>query len=278
MAEVESVFSKLGAAARRRDVLSAGVSERALIAAVRAGRLIAPARGIYALPTASALDLHLAKNHAVPGCHSAAIALGLWTVNAPLQPHVAAAHGRPIEGCVVHRHAGPLTVLDIVGQCVRCLPDVEALVVMESAVVLKKCLLSEFRQAFGGRAHARARRLLGMVDPQSMSAVETSARYWLRLAGYNVQAQYSVRGMGHLDLMIDGVLGIELESDQYHNDAAAFGEDLRRGNALVIRGIPTLRIRGSIALWKPDLMLDWVRQALETMQSAQPHMRRGRTN
>ncbi|MBG0738314.1 hypothetical protein IV500_02560 [Paeniglutamicibacter antarcticus] len=268
MKNVEAVLAALGNAACRRDIISAGISQHALLTAVRAGAIHAVARGVYALPAATGMELHLAKNHVVPGCISAAVALGLWTISVPAQPHVAAAHGRKVVGCVVHRHAGPLTVTDIVGQCVRCLPEVEALVVMESAVVLRKCSLGQLRLAFEGRGASTARRIMDTLDPQSMSAVETSARYWLRRAGYNVQAQYAVRGMGHLDLMIDGVLGIEIESEQYHNNAAAFAEDLRRGNVLVIRGIPTLRIGGSIALWKPELMLKSVAQALETIKAA----------
>ncbi len=268
MKNVELVLAELGNAACRRDILGAGVSQRALLSAVRAGRISAVARGIYARPDATTMEVHLAKNHVVPGCISAAIALGLWSSSVPAQPHVAAAHGRPVADCVVHRHAGPLTVADIVGQCVRCLPEVDALMVMESAVVLKKCPLGELRVAFAGRGGSKARRIMDMLDPQSMSAVETTARYWLRRAGYNVQTQYAVRGMGHLDLMIDGVLGIEIESDQYHNNAAAFAEDLRRGNVLVIRGIPTLRIRGSIALWQPELLLKWVAQALAAIKAA----------
>lgn len=268
MKNVEAVLAELGNAACRRDIISAGISQRALMTAVRARGIRAVARGVYALPAATTMELHLAKNHVVPGCISAAVALGLWSISAPAQPHVAAAHGREVVGCVVHRHAGPLNVTDIVGQCVRCLPEVEALVVMESAVVLKKCPLAELRLAFEGRGASKARRIMNMLDPQSMSAVETSARYWLRRAGYNVQTQYAVRGMGHLDLMVDGILGIEIESDQYHNNVAAFAEDLRRGNILVIRGIPTLRIRGSIALWTPELMLKWVAQALEAIKAA----------
>ncbi len=195
--------------------------------------------------------------------------LGLWCIKEPPVPHIATAHGRAVPGCVVHRHRGPLGIIDVVRQCVRCGTELQALAAVESAVVLKKASLGELREAFAGRGGTAGRRILGQLDPQSMSVIETAARYYLRKAGYNVQSQVAVRGMGHLDLMVEGILGIELDSDQYHNNPTAFGEDLRRGNVLVIRGVPTLRITGAVVLFHPEVMLEWVREALATHRSAQ---------
>lgn len=251
------------------DLLAAGISRRRVAAAVSDGAVVLAARGVYALPDAGPLALHLARNQSVKACFSAAAALGLWCIKEPETPHVAAAHGRPVPGCVVHRHRGPLTLVDLLRQCVRCGTEVEALAVLESAVVLKKASISTLRDAFPGRGGAAGRHILGMVDPQSMSIIETVARYHLLRTGYNVHSQVAVRGMGHLDLLVEGILGIELDGEAHHNNASAFAEDLRRGNVLVIRGIPTLRIPGSVVLFHPETMLEWVREALKTYRPAQ---------
>ncbi|WP_427016712.1 endonuclease domain-containing protein [Pseudarthrobacter sp. P1] len=265
-----SVLQSLGAAARRMDLLAAGVSRRRLAAAVAEGRVVLAGHGVYyALPGADPMAIHLATHQGVKACFSVAAARGLWCIRDPETPHIAVAHGRSVPGCVVHRHKGPLGLLDVLRQCIRCGTEVEALAVVESAVVLKETSISTLRAAFTGLGGAAGRRILDMLDPQSMSIIETVARYHLRRAGYSVHSQVAVRGMGHLDLMVEGILGIELDGEAYHNNAKAFEEDLRRGNVLVIRGIPTLRITGAMVLFHPEVMLGWVRAALETYRSAQ---------
>ena len=91
-------------------------------------------RGVYALPGAEPWLVHAARHHAVPGCVTAAFTAGLWAVKRPDKPHLAARHGQPVEGCVVHRSGLPLTHLDIVCQSLRCLPPLEGLAIAESAV------------------------------------------------------------------------------------------------------------------------------------------------
>lgn len=265
---VEAVLASLGKAARRKELLIHGITDWGLKQAVESGAVRQSARGVFALPDASELDVHLADNQAWLDCFSRAEQMGLWVLNIPQQPHVATAHGRPVAGCFVHRIRGRLTIWDVLRHCVQCGCDVEALCVLESAVVLKKCTISQLRRVFTRRKDGRARRLIDRIDPQSMSIAETCGRYHLQEAGYNVQGQASIRGMGHLDALIEGVLGVEIDGKEYHNDPKAWEEDLRRGNVLTVRGVPTLHIKASTAMYFPDVLLDWVRQALVTIASA----------
>ncbi|RAN77950.1 hypothetical protein B5P43_18105 [Bacillus sp. SRB_336] len=108
---------------------------------------------------------------------------------------------------------------------------------------------------------------MAMIDPQSQSIVEPVARYYLKSVGYNVQGQAAVRGVGHLDLLVEGVLGVETDGEQYHNTPKGWAEDLRRDNLLVIEGIWKLRIPAAVVLYNPELMLHWVRQALDRIES-----------
>ena len=78
------------------------------------------------------------------------------------------------------------------------------------------------------------------IVPQSQSLIECLARFLLRRAGFHVESQVNVPGMGHLDLMVDGRLGIETDGAGFHMDRTSFEEDRRRWNVTTRRGIPTL--------------------------------------
>ncbi|PYG99249.1 hypothetical protein CVV67_16120 [Arthrobacter stackebrandtii] len=110
-----------------------------------------------------------------------------------------------------------------------------------------------------------------MIDPQSMSIAETCSRYHLRRAGYNVQGQAYVRNAGHLDLLIDGILGLEIDGEKYHNDPRAWKEDLQRDTMYVLEGMWRLRIPADVALYHPEVLLAWVEQALARIRSGQRH-------
>ncbi|WP_287928615.1 hypothetical protein [Arthrobacter sp.] len=263
----ENAIRAFGTVARRKDLLSRGCTAWDLKQALAGGSIRSVARGYFALPEADPLDLRLARHQARRTCFTKAEELGLWVIRPKTEPHVAVAHGRPVPGCVVHRVKGELTLMDVLRQCVRCGTQVEALAVLESAVVLKKCTIGQLRSAFSGRSGAPGQAIVAMIDPQSQSIVEPVARYYLKSAGYNVQGQAAARGVGHLDLLVEGVLGVETDGEQYHNTPNGWAEDLRRDKLLVSEGIWKLRIPAAVVLYNPELMLRWVRQALDRIES-----------
>lgn len=264
---VVAEIALFGNVARRKDLLARGSTDWKIAVAEREGLVTRVARGYLALPGADPLDIRLAKYQARRTCLTKADQLGLWIIESPSKPHVAAAHGRPVPGCVVHKVSGEQTLMDILRQCVQCGTAVEALAALESAVVLKKCTIPQLRAAFPGRSGAKGRAVIEMIDPQSMSIIETVARYYLRREGYNVQSQYHVKGMGHVVLLIEGVLGLETDGEKFHNTPTGWADDLVRNNLLIIQGLPCLRVSPQMVLQRPELLLDWVRQALETTTS-----------
>lgn len=191
--------------------------------------------------------------------------MGLWVVGAPSKTHVASASGRPIPGCVVHKVSGDQTLMDVLRQCVQCGTEAEALTVLESAVVLKQRTIPQLRAAFLGRSGAKGRAIIDMIDPQSMSILETLARYYLRREGYNVVSQFHVKSVGHVDLLIEGLLGLETDGAAYHDNPTGWADDLVRNNMMMIEGLPCLRVSAQMLFQRPDLLLDWVRQALATV-------------
>ncbi|NVM99274.1 endonuclease domain-containing protein [Arthrobacter sp. SDTb3-6] len=263
---LEAVISGYGTVARRKDLTAAGFSAWQLSQAQLEGRIKMVAPGCFGLPNADPMDVLLAKKRGRRSCLSKARQLGLWVISEPERLHIAVAHGHPVPGCIVHRVRGRQTLMDILHQCVKCGSEVEALCVLESAIVLKKCTFAQLRQSFSGREDGAGRAIIGMIDPQAQSIVETIGRYYLRKAGFNVQAQFFVRGVGHLDLLVDGILGVETDGETYHNTQEGWTEDLRRDNLLVVNGVWCLRIPARMVLEEPELMMKWVRQALEKIE------------
>lgn len=248
--------------ARRTDLVAAGFTAWDLVQAQEMDVVSKIAPGYYALPDAAPVDVWLAQHQARRTCLSKVADLGLWLLHEPPQLHVAAAHGNRIPGCVVHRAQGGQTLMDVLRQCVHCGSELEALVLLESAVVNKECTVLQLRREFVRRQDTAARAIVAMLDPQSMSITETCGRYHLKKAGYNVQGQAYIRTAGHLDLLVDGVLGIETDGEKYHHDPKQWKEDLRKDTMYVLEGIWRLRIPAAVVMYRPELMLGWVKQAL----------------
>lgn len=264
---VVAEIQRFGKVARRKDLLARGCTDWGLQQAVNSGMIIKVERGYFALPGADPMDIRLAHFQARRTCLSRAKQLGLWLIQEPALTHVAAAHGNAIAGCVVHRVSGPQTIMDILRQCIRCGSELDGLLVLESAVALKLCTIPALRAEFSRTGDARARAVIAMLDPQSMSIVETIARYYLRQAGYNVQSQYYQQGVGRLDLWIDGLLGLETDGAAYHDNPDGWATDLVRDTLLTIKGMWHLRVSARVVLERPDLMLEWVSQAMDRINA-----------
>ncbi|MEV8182591.1 hypothetical protein [Specibacter sp. NPDC078692] len=264
---LERAMTVRGGVARRKDLVAAGFTAWDLAQAQTMEVVSKVASGYYALSDASPVDVWLAQHQARRTCLSKVADLGLWLLKKPEQIHVAAAHGNKIPGFVVHRAKGGQTLMDILRQCVCCGSELEALVVLESAVVDKQCTIADLRDEFVRRRDTAGRAIVAMIDPQSMSITETCGRYHLKGAGYNVQGQAYIRSAGHLDLLVDGVLGIETDGEKYHNDPRQWKEDLRKDTMYVLEGVWRLRIPAAVVMYQPELMLSWVKQALAMIAS-----------
>lgn len=265
---VAAAISQFGNVARLRELLALGISTRQIRGAVEQGTVVQVARGHYGLPGVSSLEIHLARYQARRTCLSRVSELGLWQLHEPEKVHVAAAHGRPIPGCVVHKRPAGQTLMGILRECVACGSELEGLITLESAVVAKMCTIFDLQVEFARRGDKAARAIVEMIDPQSMAITETVGRYHLRKAGHNVQGQAYVRNAGHLDLLVDGVLGVEVDGREFHDTENGWREDLRRDTMYVLRGVWRLRIPAEVVLYHPEILLAWVSQALAMIRSA----------
>lgn len=267
MVKINEVMSNYDGVARAKHLAAAGVSGYQLRAALSDGAVARVSRGVYAVPGADPQLAAIRSLPAEPACVSAAHFGGLWVLQAPQQPHVALTHSRSYPGFVCHRGAAP-SLLDTVVQSLRCLPELEGLVIAESAVVLKGLPLPALRERLGGRNDARERRIVASIVPQSQSVIECLARFLLRRAGFHVESQVNIPGMGHLDLMVDGRLGIETDGAGFHMDRSSFEEDRRRWNVTTRMGVPTLVVTYPLLRYRPQEFIAMVRQALNRLSAA----------
>lgn len=268
MVKINEVMSTFDGVARAKHLAAAGVSGFQLRTALADGAVTRVARGVYALPDADPVLVSIRSLPAEPACVSAAHFGGLWVLDMPQQPHVGLTHSRSYPGFVCHRAVAPPTLLDTVVQSLRCLPELDGLVIAESAVAIKGLPLSSLRLRLAGRNDARERAIAAAIVPQSQSVIECLARFTLRRAGFHVESQVNIRGMGHLDLMVDGRLGIETDGAGFHMDRRSFEEDRRRWNVTTRLGVPTLVVTYPLLKYRPEEFIAMVRDALNRLSVA----------
>lgn len=146
----------------------------------------------------------------------------------------------------------PVPRLDLVlKHAVRCLPTVDAAVLLESAVHRKRMTLSAARALVEGLP-ARFRRPLSRIRADAESGTETTVRWWLESRGVGVRAQARFPGQSRrMDLLVGRSLVVECDSRQFHDDPTGYDEDRRRDLYLVAMGYQVVRLT-----WE-QVFLDW---------------------
>lgn len=92
-------------------------------------------------------------------------------------------------------------------------------------------------------APRRVRRLRKRVNRKADSGLETIIRLACEAAGWRVDVQVYVIGVGRVDLLIDGWLVIELDGSQWHDNDHSRDDDGRRDAELTLLGFRYHRFR-----------------------------------
>jgi very-short-patch-repair endonuclease len=221
------------------------------------------------LPDLSGDQLTALRVGGVLSCASAAVVLGLDLLDDPGPPHVTVPRRTAVRQeppTVFHRRdvpteASTTTLPRTAADCSRCLPPTPALVVVESAL-RKGASISEIEACLWGRGSGAARALVRRADPRSGSSGETVARIAIEDAGFNVQSQVHVPGVGWVDIIVEGRVVVEIDGLAYHGDARQFAADRRRDAALVAMGYLVLRFTWVDAVRRPEYVVAMVRQAV----------------
>lgn len=234
------------------DLRRAGMSRRAIDAALRSGALIRIRRGVYARPDACSPRTMASAHGGVLACVSAARHAGLWVLAAADEVHVwMRANGRRRHsdgcGCIPHWDAGaptgafaPPSVPRILAQILRCRGVEEFFVVLESAR-RHRLINARGLRWLADRVGPDGREALRLSRSDADSGLESLFRWRLRHLDVPVRTQLAVFAVGRVDVLIGDRLLVEVDGIENHDDATHRHKDLVRDANAVTWGYVTLR-------------------------------------
>jgi len=243
-----------GGAARWTALIAAGVSRRALAGAVASGRVVRRLLGTYALPEAPEAVWLAAAFHAQLTCVSLCAAKGLPLVRRPSTVHllVPAERGlspfdtRPTRRVTLHRSnsalaaadANPVAAaIDLASQCV----DRYGQIALVDAALRSRAMRPGEIRLFSQADPERRQWLIDHSDEEAQSLMETFARVTLTEAGFSVRPQVVVGPRGHRDLLVEGVVVVELDGWETHGKKDRFIDDRRLDRLTIHAGKVPLR-------------------------------------
>jgi hypothetical protein len=265
-----SPLCNLGHVATRRDLETAGLVRREVDQLAKLDTVIRPRKGLYIcghLADAERIAAHVGarldcvtvlKRHKIWVGHSAGLHLRMPSDSgAPARARLAAvlrrfaSAGFGLLGAsriTVHWSSGTaaelgarleVPVMDALRQAMRCLPPDDVVAALESALHLKEISEPELERLIREAPH-RMQTMLAQVTPGAQSGYETKARLGFQRLGHRVEIQVPVPRVGHLDIVIDGVVALEVDGKATHADT--FEEDRRRDLGTELAGLRSLRI------------------------------------
>ncbi|MDZ5622268.1 DUF559 domain-containing protein [Nocardioides sp. HM23] len=205
---------------------------------------------------------------------SAALHHGWAVKHIPDKPHVSFRRNRkltPAQARLVGPHRHELTREDVVDgivttkevtltQCLRSLPDDEALVVADSAARAGDlAVLARVGATASGRGAARIRAKVAEARADAANAFESVLRSVANtVSGLKVEPQRLITSVApwvRPDL-VDDDLKIVLEADsfEWHGDRAALRRDARRYDLLVVDGWMVLRFAWEDVMFDQDFV------------------------
>jgi very-short-patch-repair endonuclease len=261
-------LKRVGSAARTSTVRQAGFSDRAIRAAVAGGGVVRRRHGVLALQAAHEDIVAALSANGLLTCASGARHNGIWVLHEPRPLHLLCRHGNA-KGFVIHRESvveaqqiRPVASLtDTLLHSLRCLPDVEAALMVESALRQGRTNLDYLRERLPGNRNGAARKVLSLVDGSADSAIEVLARILFRQAGIRTETQVELSGIGNVDFLLEGRLIVELDGGS-HLQPRQVKKDRRRNNAGTVNGYLVLRYDYSQIVYQRETVLAEVLQVL----------------
>ena len=249
-------------AARTADLKRAGFSERTLATAVSSGMITRLQRGVFATKGADADVVAAFRANGRLTCISAARFYGLWILREPEAVHLSCGNGLPHQGIVDHASGThpqhpylPVAgVADALIHALRCRPELESLVMVQSAVSQALVSPEYLRSKLAGTRNGRARATLGLIIPRADSLLEVLAHIHFIRAGLSVRMHVQLPGVGEVDCLINDCLVIELDGGT-HFEGKQVKKDQYRNNASIRGGLLVLRYYYSDVVYHPGKMV-----------------------
>ncbi|GAB3548709.1 hypothetical protein GCM10027404_13070 [Arthrobacter tumbae] len=263
------VLRSVGSVARTQVLRDHGISKRQIANAVTRGEMMRLRTGVLALPEAPDDFKAALINNGLLTCASAARHYGLWLLNPHSRLHLSCLHGHG-QGYTNHRERTvppheylPLVgVVDVLVHALHCLPPVEAAVMVECSLRRSDTVRSFLLKRLQGDRNGKARAALDMVTGCADSAIEVVARILFRNAGFHVETQVFIDGVGRVDFLLEGFLVVEVDGAAYHSDRRALRRDLQRNNTTIAGGYLVLRYSYEDIMFNQDAVLEQVRGVL----------------
>lgn len=268
--DIETFLGRRAGVVRTAKLRRAGFPRSSIEKAVASGTIVRLRRGVYSLPRdAGALGIALQHNSLLT-CVSAAPLYGLWTINKADKPHLSSGHKKTPPGALAHgrcshpRHAWlPVAGLaDVLIHALRCLPEVEALVMVQCAAQSGNVTVDFLRSKLPGNRNARARAVLEYVIPRADSLLEVLANYHFRRAGLHVRRHVELPGVGEVDFLVEECLVVETDGAT-HLEPRQVKKDRNRNNATMAGGYLVLRFGYDDVVHQPGRMTKRVLEVLE---------------
>jgi hypothetical protein len=140
-------------------------------------------------------------------------------------------------------------------------PPEHALAVLDSALHLRHLRMEDL-PALLRMLPERLEPVVLSADPRSESGTETIVRFRLVALGLGVEIIIGLRGIGTVDLLVEGVLIIECDGREFHDDDEAFERDRTRDLNAAVQRYRSLRVTWFKALFEWQLVEDAVFAAL----------------
>lgn len=252
---------------RSRDLRRGGSTSRSIAAAVRNGALVVARRGAYLAAGAPAGVVLAASAGGRLACVSVLALLGVFVAEQhAVHVHferTASRRSGARRGEVwhwagllrtPHPRATMVSIVDALAQAVVCQPPRVAVASLDSALH-KKVIDDDDLDEIFARVPARRRVLRRLVDERAESGTETLVRLMALALGFRVELQVTIAGVGRVDMVLDGWLVVECDSEEFHTGWLSQKRDRRRDLRLAELGMASLRPVAEDILWHPEVVI-----------------------
>ncbi len=260
----------------RADLRATGATGRQITDAVRDGRLLRLRRDRYLAAGAHPTVCAAVRWGGRVDCVSVLQLFGVFvretgSLHVQMAPD-ASRVPRPDDAAQVIRHwrtsraAADATLAPLdeaLLAAVRCQRPRDAIATLDSAWHLGVVDEARLNELFA-RLPRRYRSLRRLLDRRAESGTETLVRLMLRAIGCGIELQVSIDGVGRVDLLVDGWLLIECDSEAHHGTWQDHKRDRRRDAAAVALGYTPLRLLAEDILYRPEWVADLLRRTIAT--------------